>query len=336
MAGNSPKNPEVALRSHLDRFFSEHPVGVRDFRVTVALSGGPDSVALFLLCVEAFGAERVVAAHFDHGLRGPESDGDARFCERLAKASGAEFHLGKGDVATEALGRGTGTEDAARALRYAFLSRVAAECGTPVTLTAHTADDFAETVLMNFLRGSKLRGLAGIPETGPNGLGRPFLRVRKSEILEYLKARNQAYRTDSSNLDDAYLRNFLRNEVVPKIRTFNDGFERTMRRFAEYAEGLETLTGQAVERFFSEEAGANPQDGKSFGRKRFLSEPVFLQKEILARLYRDANGTGVGLSEDMVAEMLRFSQGSDGGKSKRFGKLELSRSKGRVRYGITD
>lgn len=243
----------------------------------------------------------------------------------------------KSDVGQEARIRKTGTEDAARNLRYAFLHGVSDEFGARAVLTGHTADDFAETVLMNFLRGSKLRGLSGIPETSANGLTRPFLRVRKSDILAYLARSKEPFRTDSSNSDESYLRNAVRIGIVPRILEFNPAFAKSMRRFGEYAAELDGFIEDTVNAFLKDSKASGSMrvgDGffGTFEGDEFVKLSTFLQKEILARLYRNANGTGVGLSEGMVAEMLRFCGRRDGGKSKNFGRLELSRFRGKITY----
>ncbi|MDQ1343788.1 MAG: tRNA(Ile)-lysidine synthase [Patescibacteria group bacterium] len=118
----------------------------------VALSGGSDSVALLLSAADYFGKENVTAAHFNHRLRGDESDTDARFCEELCKKLGVRFESKEEDVLAFSKERKTGIEDAARTLRYAFLKTIASRIGASCILTGHTADDLAETVLANFLR----------------------------------------------------------------------------------------------------------------------------------------------------------------------------------------
>lgn len=246
----------------------------------------------------------------------------------------------KSDVGQEARIRKTGPEDAARNLRYAFLHGVADEFGACAVLTGHTADDFAETVLMNFLRGSKLRGLSGIPEMGANGLARPFLRVGKSDILAYLARLEEPFRTDSSNADETYLRNAIRLGIVPKILEFNPAFAKSMRRFGEYAAELDAFIETSVNAFLGTcqttgETVRKPTHAEfsgTFEGAEFAKLSTFLRKEILARLYRNANGTGVGLSEGMVMEMVRFCGKRDGGKSKNFDRLELSRLRGKIVY----
>lgn len=180
------------------------------------------------------------------------------------------------------------------------MQRVSNEFGFATILTGHTADDQAETVLANFFRGSKLRGLSGIPKVNGRIL-RPFLGVKKSAIVGYLDEIGQDYRTDSSNADPAYLRNRIRNRILPEIETFNPGISSTMSRFAEYALELDEYLADEVFAYL-----ASQKEPKTLEIADFARLTTFFKKEVLSRLYSEANDGGIGLSEGMVLEMLRF------------------------------
>lgn len=189
----------------------------------------------------------------------------------------------KRNVAEFAEKEKTGTEDAARRLRYDFLKRVSDESGFAVILTGHTADDQAETVLVNFFRGSKLRGLSGIPKENGRIL-RPFLGLKKADLLAYLGELAQDYRTDSSNADPAYLRNRIRNRILPEIETFNPGIVSTMSRFAEYALELDEYLAEEVFAYLDAQ-----KEPKTFEIADFSRLTTFFKKEVLSRLYVEAN-----------------------------------------------
>jgi tRNA(Ile)-lysidine synthase len=187
-------------------------------RVGVAVSGGADSVALLLLLEEL--RERLgiglAILHFNHQLRGAESDADEQFVAALATERGIDFLAGRGDVASAARARGWNLEDAARRLRYAFFSSVVQEGRATHVGVAHSADDQAETVLGRLVRGTGPAGLAAIyPVKGH--VVRPLLDVRRGELREYLEGRNQSWREDASNLDTTRLRARLRHQVLPVI-----------------------------------------------------------------------------------------------------------------------
>lgn len=210
------------------------------------------------------------------------------------------FRTEKRDVAEFAAKEKTGTEDAARRLRYDFLKRVSDEFAFAAILTGHTADDQTETVLANFLRGSKLRGLSGIPKENGRIL-RPFLGLKKSALVAYLDELGQDFRTDSSNADPAYLRNRIRIRIIPEIETFNPGISSTVSRFAEYASELDEYLANEVFAYLDSQ-----KEPKTLEIADFARLTAFFKKEVLSRLYTEANEGGIGLSEGMVSEMLRF------------------------------
>ena len=179
-----------------------------DLRSPLALvSGGPDSVAL-LRAVVALGGEPVVL-HVDHGLRGEESREDAEFVRELCRRLNVRC-----EVQRLGLEDSSNLQERARDERYKLAGEVAAGMGLGVIATAHTADDVAETVLMNLARGTGLRGLAGIPPVRGK-IQRPLIGHTRSEVLDYLKELDQPYRTDPTNLTGKYARNRVRLEILP-------------------------------------------------------------------------------------------------------------------------
>lgn len=190
--------------------------------VLCAVSGGVDSMYLLYRMAE-LAAQRgfvVGCAHFNHGLRGAESDRDEAFVRVQCKKLGVPFYAGRGDVASV---RGLGTEAAARELRYAFLTQCAAEHGYDWIATAHTADDNAETLLLNLARGCGLRGLTGIPPQRGKYL-RPMLDTTRAQAEAYLTAHAIPHVEDSTNASDAYARNRVRHHAVPALESVNVAF----------------------------------------------------------------------------------------------------------------
>lgn len=192
--------------------------------VYCAVSGGPDSMAL-LVCLLAL-RERLgitlCAAHFNHRLRGAESDGDERFVREFCARQGIALTVGSGTVTPGA----KGLEAAARDARYAFFDTLPGKVAT-----AHTADDNAETVLLHLLRGTGLNGLGGIAPTRDKYL-RPLLLCTRGEVLAYLAERNIPYRTDSTNDTDLFLRNRLRHDVLPLLARENPQLARSLSQTA--------------------------------------------------------------------------------------------------------
>jgi len=251
-----PPDPSPALERTLARAIDAEALLQPGRRVLVGVSGGADSVALLHgLCALAGQVNRryeLIVAHLDHALR-TESAEDARFVANLADRLGLECILARADVAARARQDGQGTEHAARMERYEFFARSTARCEASAVALAHHADDNVETILFRILRGTGLRGLAGmqakreLPSSGGAVLVRPMLHLRRAEILDYCHAVKLSWREDHTNADSAYRRNFLRQELLPLVRRrVNDQADEAILRLAGHARLAEAyLTRQA-------------------------------------------------------------------------------------------
>jgi len=217
-------------------------------RVGVAVSGGADSVALLRLLLEARQELGLVLSvvHFNHKLRGAESDGDERFVAELAKQHGLELHTASADTKAYAAEHGLGLEAAARKLRHQYFNSLLAYANTfDRVLTAHTMEDQAETVLLRLIRGSGISGLAGIKpmlkvegDAGDMGscIVRPLLRTRRTELREYLQQLKQSWREDASNQDVGFARNRVRHVLMPLLQKgFNPNIVEVLADTAEVA-----------------------------------------------------------------------------------------------------
>lgn len=195
--------------------------------ILVAVSGGCDSVALYCILRELrndLRLGRLDIVHVNHGLRGEESDADECLVHAMAEKTGAS--LFREQLSGKSSGD-PGLENWARQLRYRFLLSTKSRHGYTFVATGHTADDQAETVMMRMIRGSGLRGLAGIHALREDGVLRPLLSVRKDEVLAYLKSLGHAYRSDSSNNNLRIRRNWVRHALMPVVvKRQHDAVER--------------------------------------------------------------------------------------------------------------
>jgi tRNA(Ile)-lysidine synthase len=207
--------------------------------VAVAVSGGADSVALLRALLELRQELGLVlsVAHFHHGIRGAEADGDQDFVRELSERFGLELHTGAAQVPAHAREQKSSLETAARELRHQWFAALLAQGRADKIATAHTLDDQAETVLMRLLRGTGSRGLAAIyPEQREKRLVRPLLALTRREVEAYLTALGQPWREDSSNRDLAHTRNRVRHELLPLLeRQFNPAIRQTLGDLAEIA-----------------------------------------------------------------------------------------------------
>ena len=229
-------------------------------RILVAVSGGPDSIALLHL-LRALAPDfplSLHAAHFHHRLRGEDADEDARFVAETCERLGVPLAAGEPDAPIRR--RGVSPEAAAREARYAFLERAARETGAHAIALGHTRDDQAETVLMRLLVGAGPRGLAGMAPCGPRLRVRPLLGVSRARLRRYVAQNEIPFRVDPSNEDPAFLRNRIRERVIPLIeKEVHPSARRTLARtaalFREIEEHLDAAAAEALERIAERSSG---------------------------------------------------------------------------------
>jgi len=305
-------------------------------RVGVAVSGGADSVALLRLLHRLRDDLGITLAvvHFDHALRGVESETDAAFVAELARVLNLEFLAAREDVGAEAARQGWNLEDAGRRLRYAFFERVIGEGAVTHIAVAHTADDQAETLLAHVIRGTGPTGLAGIyPVAG--AIVRPLLGTRREILREYLRANGQTWREDSTNRDLQRTRARIREQLLPVLeRDFSGAIVEHLSELARLAreernfwdalvedrvralariddEGIriavEALLGPLTLRTSRTENPAPPAKGNEFGPWRVLTE------RLVRRLYEVVRGNRRELGADHVEQVIHLASGSSSG-----------------------
>lgn len=194
--------------------------------LVAAVSGGGDSVALFFVLREIYRGP-IIVAHLDHGIRRVSSRADAEFVLQLCKENGIDCVLRSACIPLQKE-RGESLEEAARRIRYAFLEEVRRKVRAAWIAIGHNSDDTVETILLNLLRGTGLAGLCGLPERR-GSIIRPLIHSTRCELRQFLRERGFTWREDESNLDSQYLRNRLRNELIPLLeRDYNPAVARRL------------------------------------------------------------------------------------------------------------
>jgi len=290
------------------------PKGWQELTVLLAVSGGADSVALLraMKAIKSGGSGRILAAHFNHGLRDKDSDADQAFVIDLCRRLGVACHLGCPD-ADHPLGEsGDNLEAAARAARYEFLQKTAARLGARYVVTAHTADDQAETILHRIIRGTGIAGLSGMARARPLGeaatLIRPLLQFRRAELIAYLEYLGQPYRHDHSNDDTRFTRNRIRHHLLPELALhINPGVVDALLRLGSLAGQLQDVVHQLVvdlaEQCVIDDHGGSVRIdlGGLVGQSRYVI------RELLIAVWRrqDWPMQSMGFSQwDLLAEMI--------------------------------
>ena len=261
-------------------------------RLIVAVSGGVDSVVLLDLLSrerEAFRLHLVVA-HFNHQLRGNEADDDEAFVKERAQQYGVECFVERAPTEDIARRNRRGIQETARELRYRFLEALLRSGGATRIATAHTADDNAETLLLNLFRGAGVQGLAGIPATRPDRrIIRPLLFAERKNIEQFAREENLSYREDSSNSEDHYTRNFVRHHILARIRErVNPAVVQTLQRTSDLFRELESYLGHEARHLLEHLSTRDPDGNIRLDIPRLRALPLLLRQYVVmgaAELY---------------------------------------------------
>ncbi|QMU55752.1 MAG: tRNA lysidine(34) synthetase TilS [Candidatus Mycalebacterium zealandia] len=260
-------------------------------KVVAGVSGGADSVALVhaLTRLEE-NAPEIIVCHFNHRLRGRESERDEEFVSRLCEKLDLRFEVSSCDTEAFSKQKKLSIESAARELRYEFFAEVCEKTGAERIATAHTADDRAETVLMRMLRGSGTLGISSIKPRSDN-LIRPLINVSREEVMEYLADAGEKWVEDSSNDLTIFTRNRVRKQLLPLLETFNPQMKKALNRLADTAGRQSSYISLQASRIF-------PQVFTSPGTKGLLAGSVSefraVHRAVRSELLRTAYATATG------------------------------------------
>lgn len=325
-------------------------------RVGVAVSGGADSVALLSILHHARAklGVKLLVAHFDHCLRGAESDADAEFVAALARKYELPFALDREDVAAAAKQHKWNLEDAARRLRYAFFERLTRERQVTRVAVAHTADDQAETVLAHLIRGTGPTGLGGIYPVAGNVV-RPLLAVRREELRTYLRESGLEWREDASNLDVSRLRARVRMRLVPMVeQEFSPRVVAHLSELARLAREEQEFWKALVEERFSALVRWNgaelsiraadllapmmipaARDAAEQEPRREIAPCRALTERMVRRIYEELRGSRQGLLATHVEQVIRLAMNRSGGHFAELpGAVLAENSFGEMRFAV--
>jgi tRNA(Ile)-lysidine synthase len=286
-----------------------------DVTVLAAVSGGADSVALLrtLVRLKEDGPGRIGAVHFNHHLR-LEADADEQFVRELCESLKIPCKFGKAEAKQIETAPGEGIEESARRLRYDFFRRAAGRLGARYVVTAHTADDQAETILHRILRGTGIGGLSGMARTRPLGhavLIRPLLNFRRADIERYLADLGQPFRRDASNFDCRYTRNRIRHELLPLLtKEYNAQAVEAILRLGSLAGESQAVVDRAVEELFARNVRMDYKTGVRIASNGLETASTHLLRELMMLVWRKKGWPlqSMGFEEwSLLEKMLRES-----------------------------
>lgn len=301
-------------------------------RILLGVSGGLDSMVLLdamARLAPSLGVEFGVA-HMEHGLRGAEGEEDLYFVVDQAGRRKMRTWVARADVRKISRERKLGVEEAARLARYALFTRVARKGKFTTVMTAHTADDNAETLLLNLMRGSGVRGLAAIPMARPLVekimLVRPLLEVDRASIEAYAQEQGITWREDSSNAEDVYARNRVRHELLPLLKQFNPGVVGTLNSTSAIMRELALYIDEAVEGALEHAAEIKPGESVQFQVRQLRHLQPAMRGEVLQQGVARAFDTQP-LSYAAVGRALALLDSSTGSRAELMGGISAVRDR---------
>jgi tRNA(Ile)-lysidine synthase len=321
----------AGLRQWVCRYARRENLFAAGDRVLVAVSGGPDSVALLHLLHRLKNDLQLTlgVAHFDHGLRGRQSQEEARFVAGCAASLSLPCHLGEGDTREVARKERISLQMAARRLRLRFLQDTCRSHGYPKLALGHTADDQVELFVLRLLRGAGPDGLRGMLPATPEGLVRPLLAVGKEAILAWLEQESLPYRQDPSNLKRDYLRNRVRLDLLPQMQSYNPRLKEAVWRTQALLQEEARLLAPEVSRAFQEVGEASTPDFYRVHLPGFLELPAALQK-LVVRAVLQSLLAEYPLSAAQVGAVLDLARAKQSGGLIALGTCRVARAGGEL------
>ncbi len=281
------------MLNRFEKYLEEYKMLDRGEQVVVGVSGGADSVCLLLLLNEVKSEYGLLisAVHINHGIRGGEADRDEDFVRRLCGRLGIECRVFRENIPQYARENGLTEEEAGRKVRYIRFAEVCRQVNSVKLAVAHNADDHAETVLFNIIRGSSLSGLCGIRPVstleGENGISviRPLLDITKKEITKYLISIGEQWCEDSTNSEEGYSRNYIRNTLMPAMEKMRGGVSEHIRLLSCEAREAEDFIRAEAERLYLRACSGDRLD---IGICE--SAPAAVKKELIYRFITEKAG----------------------------------------------
>ena len=285
--------------------------------IVVGVSGGPDSIAL-LTCLEKYKEKlgcKIIVAHINHLIR-KDSTEDEEFVENICKKLNIPFYAKRAEVEKEAKENGRGTEDMGRIIRYKFFDEIAEKESANKIAIAHNMNDNAETVLLNLIRGTGLSGLEGIQAIEYGKYIKPLINCNRKEIEDYCEKENLNPRIDSTNKENIYRRNIIRNKIMPELLELNPNLIETLSNTSKVIKSANSYIEKEAENKFLELKENIDDDNKeiAFDIKKFNAEENIIKQYVVFRALREITGTSKNIEKQNVDDIILLAKRNVGGK----------------------
>jgi len=287
------------MLTRIKAYIEKYELWSPDDPLLLGVSGGPDSVCLTHILKALHSKKSLTIAHVNHQIRGVSAQRDARFVEKLAEKWGIPFVETTVDTPSYAQHNKLSLEDAARKIRFQFFEEIAEKRQINKVVLAHNANDQAETIVMRFLRGSGLQGLAGIEPCKMMGqltLVRPLLTIWREDIIRYLKAQSVDYRLDRTNQKPLYLRNKVRLKLFPELKKYNPNLGPTLLRMAEIFLEEKNVLEQETREMLPDIIRESTRQGLRLNKNKLYGLPLALQRRVVRAAIEQVQGDLEGVS----------------------------------------
>lgn len=286
-------------------------------KIVIGVSGGPDSITLLNVLIEIKREKIIdfdmVVCHVNHMIR-EEADGDEEYVSNFCKKYNIEFFAKRIKVEDISKQEKIGTEEAGRKARYEFFSDILERTSSNKIATAHTANDNAETVLMNIIRGSGTSGLKGI-EAKRGNLIRPLIECKRDEIEEYCKVNNLNPRIDKTNFENVYTRNKVRNLLIPYIKeNFNPNIIETINRLSDLSKAENDYLEKETEKAFKETLIEKKNNQIILDLNRFNLQETVIKSRLVLYTINILFGTRSGIEKKHIEDIIKLCSNNIGNK----------------------
>ena len=286
--------------------------------IVVGVSGGPDSMTLLNVLINLNNnnlSYKIIVAHVNHGIR-KEADEETKFVEEFCQKKNIQCFIKKENVNELAKQNKIGTEEAGRNLRYSFFEEVAIKNNANKIATAHTANDNAETVLMNIIRGSGTSGLKGIEPKRDNKFIRPLIECTRAEIEKYCEEKNLNPKEDKTNKENIYTRNKIRNQLIPALEEFNPSIISSLNRMSEIAREENEYLNKQVENAYKDMLISENINEKliELDLKKFNNEETVIKNRLVLYTINKLQGSSQNIEKIHINDIIKLCKNNIGNK----------------------